>query len=151
MLALVAAPVGFAVVNTAYGWLYLIGPGSGIPGPRLSDALPLDELPRHAAVPVLAFACVWTVAAVLLGLLARLMRLERPSAAVLLALAVGSWAYLETAVSILTVRQIPTADAFRAATELPAVYIPAVVGGLAGALIGRARPPARPRGSIIVA
>jgi lysyl-tRNA synthetase, class II len=141
----------FAVVNGAYGWLYLIGSRSGLPGPRVRDALPLDELSFRAAVPLLEFLAVWTVAAVVLGLLSRIARLERLNAALILALAVGLWAYLETAVSILVVRQIAAEDAFRAAAEARAVYIPAAVVGLAAALVGHARPPARPRAPIILA
>jgi lysyl-tRNA synthetase, class II len=150
-LLLVAALAGFIVVNGAYGWLYLIGPSRWIPGPRIGDALALDELPGHAARPLLAFVGVWAVAAIILGLLARLVRLERLTAALVLALGAGFWAYLETGASIAIVRQIPAEDAFRAAAAVHAVYIPAAVVGLAGALAGRARPPARPRSPLILA
>jgi lysyl-tRNA synthetase, class II len=147
---LAAALAGFIVLNGAYGWLYLIGPSRWIPGPHIGDAVPLDELPGHAARPLLAFLGVWAVAAILLGLLARLVRLERLTAALLLALGVGFWAYLETGTSIAIVRQIPAEDAFRAAAAVRAVYVPAAVVGLAGALAGRARPPARPRSPLIL-
>ena len=150
-LLLAAALAGFVVVNGAYGWLYLIGPSRWVPGPRIGDALALDELPGHAARPLLAFVGVWAVAAIILGLLARLVRLERLTAALLLALGVGFWAYLETGASIAIVRQIPAEDAFRAAAAVRAVYVPAAVVGLAGALIGRARPPERPRSPLILA
>ena len=150
-LLLGAAFAGFVVINCAYGWLYLIGPSRWIPGPRIGDAVPLDELPGHAARPLLAFVGVWAVAALILGLLARLVRLERLTAALLLAFGVGFWAYLETGASIAIVRQIPAEDAFRAAAAVRAVYVPAAVVGLAGALVGRARPPARPRSPLILA
>lgn len=148
---LAAAAVGFAVVNGAYGWLYLIGPLAAIPGPRIGDALPLGELARHSAAPLVVFVGVWVAAALLLGLLTRFMRIERLTAALVLALAVGFWAYLDTAVSILVVRQIAAEDAFRAAAAVRAVYIPAAVAGLAGALVGRARLPERPRAPVLLA
>jgi lysyl-tRNA synthetase, class II len=150
-LLLGAALAGFAVVNGAYGWLYLIGPSRWIPGPRIGDALPLDELPGHAARPLVVFVGVWVVAALALGLSARVVRLERLRAALLMALGVGFWAYLETGASIAIVRQIPAEDAFRAAAAVRAVYVPAAVVGLAAALVGRARPPARPRSPFILA
>jgi lysyl-tRNA synthetase class 2 len=150
-LLLAAALAGFVVVNGAYGWLYLLGPGRSIPGPRIGDALPLDELPGHAARPLLSFVGVWAIAALVLGLLARLVRLERLRAALLMALSVGFWAYLETGASIAIVRQIPAEDAFRAAAAVRAVYVPAAVVGLAAALVARARLPARPRSPFILA
>jgi lysyl-tRNA synthetase, class II len=150
-LLVVAALVGFAIVNGAYGWLYLMGPSSWLPGPRVADALPLDELSGHAAMPLLEFLGVWAVAALLLGLLARVLRLERLNAALFIALAVGFWAYLETGASIAIVRQIAAEDAFRAAAAVRAVYIPAAVVGIVAALVGRARPTARLRTPVIFA
>ena len=146
-----AALVGFAVVNSAYGWLYLIGPSSWAPGPRLADALTFDELAGHSARPLLVFLGVWVVTALVLGLIARLVKLERLNAALFMALAVGFWAYLETGASIAIVRQIPAEDAFRAAATVRAVYIPAAVVGLVAALVGRARSSPRPRTPIVLA
>src|SRR5581483_905161 len=90
------------VLLAATGWLYLIRPYLGAGGPRVGDALPLDELSRHGAVPLLPFVAVWSAAALALALLARAARLERLTAATLLALGTAGWAYLETGVSILT-------------------------------------------------
>jgi lysyl-tRNA synthetase class 2 len=134
-----ALVAGFAVVLAATGWLYVARPALALPGPRIGDALPLDELPRHSAVPLLLFLAAWSAAAVLLGLLARGAGADRLTAALLLSLAVGVWLYLESAVSLLVVRQIPAEDAFRDAGELRAVYVPALLAGLAAALLGRAR------------
>jgi lysyl-tRNA synthetase, class II len=150
-LLVAAAIVGFAVVNAAYGWLYMVGPSSWIPGPRIGDALPLDELSGHAAMPVFEFVGVWVVAALVLGLLARLVRVDRLTAALFIALAVGFWAYLETGASIAVVRQIAAEDAFRAAAAVRAVYVPAAVVGLVAALVGRAGPTSRPRTPVILA
>lgn len=131
------ALAGLAVTAAASGWLYLIQPGGPVPGPPLPDALPLDELSRRSAVPLLVFVAVWSAAGLLLGLLARLVGARRLTAALVLALGVGSFAYLTTGVSLLVVRQVPALDAFHAAARMPAVYLPAALAGLGGALLGR--------------
>jgi lysyl-tRNA synthetase class 2 len=150
--ARVAAAVvgGFAVVFAASGWLYLVDAGRIRLGPRIADALPLDELPRHASAPLLLFLGVWIAGAVVLAAIARRMNADRVTAALLLALAVGTWSYLQTAVSILVVRQIAAEDAFRAAAEVHAVYIPPALAGLAGALLCSA-PPVRHRAALLLA
>ncbi|HYX88883.1 MAG TPA: phosphatidylglycerol lysyltransferase domain-containing protein [Gaiellaceae bacterium] len=147
----VAALAGLAVLFAAAGWLYLIRPDVGSAGPPIPDALPLDELSHRAAVPLALFLAVWGAAALLLGLLARAARLERLTAALLLGLGTGAFEYLVAGVSIAIVRQIPTHDAFRAAAEGRAVYLPAVLAGLGGALIGRRRSTARPRAPLLLA
>jgi len=147
----VAALAALATVTAAYGWLYLVRPWPGMPGPLIGDALPLDELPGHAGVPLSAFLAVWIVTALLLGLVVRVTRSERLTAGVLLALGVGGWAYLLTATSILVVRQIPAEDAFRAGAEARAVYIPALLAGFAGALMGRVQVRSRPRAPVVLA
>ena len=53
--AAVAVPLMIAVVASATGWLYAIGPRATLPGPRVGDGLPLDELSKRASVPLLAF------------------------------------------------------------------------------------------------
>ena len=86
-------------------------------------------------------------AALLLGLIARWARADRLTASLLLALGVGIWSYLQTAVSVVVVRQVPAEIAFRAAAELNAVYLPAALAGIAGALLVRERRPTRGRAS----
>ena len=147
----VAVPLMLAVVAAATGWLYVVGPNASLPGPRIGDGLPLDELSKRASVPLLAFVGVWVLAALLLGLLARFMRVERLSAALLLALGVGAWGYLVTGVSILVIRQIPAEAALHAASHRHAVYLAAALAGLAGALLGRARVGSRSRWPLILA
>ncbi|HUJ91871.1 MAG TPA: hypothetical protein VLW05_04170, partial [Gaiellaceae bacterium] len=148
----VAVPLMLAVVAATTGWLYTIGPYAPLPGPRVGDGLPLDELSKRASVPLLAFVGVWALAALLLGLLARFARVERLSSALLLALGVGAWGYLVTGVSILVIRQIPAEAAFRAASHRHAVYLAAALAGLAGALLGRrARLAAHARWPLILA
>ena len=146
-----AVAAGLVVSVAASGWLYLVHAGEVRFGPRLPDALPLDELSRHAAAPVPIFLGVWICAAVVLGLIAKALRADRMTAAVLLALGVGTWSYLQTAVSILVVRQIAAQDAFRAAASVHAVYIPAVLAGMAGALLGSAKRPQRRRAPLLLA
>src|SRR5207253_975743 len=129
--------VSAAIVVAATGWLYEIRPHVALPGPPIPDSLPLDELSRHAAVPLLVFLAVWGTAALLLGLVARAARAERLTAGLMLALGVGGWTYLVTGVSILIVRQIPADQAFHAAAQQEAVYLPAVLAGAAGVAGGR--------------
>jgi lysyl-tRNA synthetase, class II len=149
---IVTAPVAsFAVVVAASGWLYVIQPHSALPGPAIADALPLDELSRRSAVPLVVFLVVWSTAALSLGLIARAFRAERLTAGLMLGLGVGGWAYLQTGLSLLIVRQVPAHQAFHAAAGRTAVYLPAVLAGAAGALGGRARQSARPRSPLVLA
>ena len=123
----------------AVGWLYLARGSVSLPGPRLGDVLPLDELSSRAAVAVLLYLVVWAAAAVTLGLLARAARIERLTAALLFALATGTILFAASGVSIFVVRQIPAGVAFTAATRIEAVYVAAVLAGLGGALMGARR------------
>jgi lysyl-tRNA synthetase, class II len=147
----IAVLAGFSVLVAVTGWLYLIRPYVGSSGAPIPDALPLDELSHRAAVPLAVFVAIWGGAALLLGLLARATRIERLTAALLLALSVGVWEFLSTGVALAIVRQIPTHQAFHAAAGLRAVYIPALLAGLAGALCGRARTRLRPRAPVLLA
>src|SRR5919204_275560 len=142
--------VAFAIVIAATGWLYLIQPHSALPGTAVPDALPLDELSRRSAAPLLVFLAVWLTAALLLGLVVRAIRAERLTAGVMLALGVGGWGYLVTGISLLIVRQVPAHDAFHAAAGKEAIYLPAALAGLAGALAGRARRSERPRSPLVL-
>jgi lysyl-tRNA synthetase class 2 len=148
---LAAALLSFAVVVTATGWLYLLRPLVTLPGPTVHDALALDELSGHAKAPLLLVLAVWLVAGALLGALARWARVERLTAALLLALGVGGWMYLVNGLSILVVRQIPGNTAFRAAAIEQAVFWPAALAGLGGAIIGRGRIGSSPRSPLVLA
>jgi len=141
----------FGVVLAASGWLYLVQPHSRLPGPPIADALPLDELSRRSAVPLLVFLAVWVAAAGLLGAIVKVVRAERLTAGLMLALGVGGWGYLATGVSLLIVRQVPAHQAFHAAATREAIYLPAALAGLAGALAGRARRTAKPRSPLVLA
>ena len=91
-----AGVAGMVVVLAAPGWLYIIQPHQFVLGPPLATALPLDELSRRSAVPLIVFVAVWAGAGLVLGLLARLARVERLTAALLLALSVGAWTFVTT-------------------------------------------------------
>lgn len=146
-----AAILSLGVVLAATGWLYVVRPIVRVPGPVVHDALPLDELSRHGSVSVVVYVLVWGVAAALVGLLARWARAERLTAGMLLAAAVAGWLYVVNGVSILVVRQIPAHNAFQAAAAEQAVVIPAVLCGIAGALLGRTRTSWAPRSRVVLA
>jgi lysyl-tRNA synthetase, class II len=147
--ALVVIP-SLCVLLAASGWLYLAQPHVG-GRPRVGDALPLDELSRHSAVPLWLFLAVWGTAALLLGALVRWARVERLTAALLLAAAVGAWTYAATGVSLLVVRQVPARDAFHDVTRIKAVWLPALLAAVAGALLGRSRTSLRSRAPLVLA
>src|SRR5207244_3949748 len=111
-----AAPLTLVVAAAATGWLYVFRPG--LPGPRIGEALPLDELAKHSSEPLLWFVLVWAGAATLLGSVARWARMGRFGAAVGLAVTVGLWTYFADGASIAVVRQIPARDAFDTASHL---------------------------------
>ncbi|MDE3024780.1 MAG: DUF2156 domain-containing protein, partial [Acidobacteriota bacterium] len=146
-----AAVLSLGVVLAATGWLYVVRPIAHVPGPVVHDALPLDELSQHGSVSVVVYVLVWGVAAALVGLLARWARAERLTAGMLLAAAVAGWLYAVNGVSILVVRQIPAHNAFQAAAAEQAVVIPAVLCGIAGALLGRTRTSWAPRSRVVLA
>jgi len=146
-----AALLGLAVVVGASGLLYLVRPSVRMGGPAIANALPLDELSGHASVPLLVFAAVWAAAGLTLGLVARLARIDRLTAAFALALGVASYSFVATGVSILVVRQIPALDAFHAAARMPAVYMPGALAGLGGALAASRRVSRRPFAPLLLA
>jgi len=136
-----ALPFAVVVAASATGWLYLVRPA--VPGPRIGEALPLDELSRHAASPVLWYVFVWLVAGTILGLLVRWSRADRLTAAVVLGVAVGLFEYLESGVSISVVRQISMRSALDAADTLKPVYLSAMTTAIAIAAIASPRARAR--------
>ena len=115
----VALLLSSAVLVAATGWLYVLRPYDSLPGPRLRDALPLDELPHRGSVALVLYLAVWGAAGVLLALLARGAGAERLTAGLVLGPCVGAWLYAVNGVSILAVRQIPAHEAFQAAASEP--------------------------------
>ncbi len=132
-----AVPLGLLVAVAATGWLYVFRPS--LPGPSLGEALPLDELAKHASTPLVWYVAVWAAAGALLGAMLRWARVERLTAALLLALAIGLWTYLAEGVSLAVVRQIPASDALDVAARVHAVYVAAAVAGLSGAIVAAPR------------
>jgi hypothetical protein len=127
-----------ACVGAATGLLYLLRPYASARGiVALGDALPLDELPNRASVSIPAFVAVWAAAAVSVGLLAP----GRPTPRRLVAFAgaVWLWDVAGTTVSLLVVRQESLLHSLVAALSVPAVYVAAVLSGLAAALAGSLR------------
>ena len=95
------------VTTMATGWLYLLRPHiAAWPGPRVADALPLDELPGADGVPLAGYLAAFAIAAVLLGLVARAARLNRLTAALSLAAGTGAWLLTVDAFSLFVVRQV---------------------------------------------
>lgn len=130
-----ALPVALALAFAATGWLYMLHPG--LPGPRIAEALPLDQLAKHDAAPLVWFVVVWGAAALLLGAYARWARLERLTAALVLALVVGAFSYLQTGISVAVVQQIALRDALDSASRMQAVYLPAALIALGAAALAR--------------
>src|ERR1700704_4495909 len=90
--------LGLAVLPAASGWLYFVGPHSGLPGPRVADALPLDALSHRSAIPLLLFVAAWSAAALTLGVLARAAGMARLTAALVLTIGVASWSFATTGI-----------------------------------------------------
>jgi lysyl-tRNA synthetase, class II len=145
-----AGLLAFVIVVAAQGWLYELR-GATLIGPRLRDALPLDELPRHDSVSLVLFVGVWACAGILVGLLARRARVERLTAALLAALTTGLWLFLTTWVSLVVVRQVADRQAFHAALHVPALYLAAGLVGLGCALLVRTGAQPSRRAPIVLA
>ncbi|MFI5063957.1 MAG: hypothetical protein ACHP9Z_08270, partial [Streptosporangiales bacterium] len=135
------------VTTMATGWLYLLRPHlAAWPGPRVADALPLDELPGTDGVPLAGYLAAFAIAAVMLGLVARAARLNRLTAALSLAAGTGAWLLTVDAFSLFVVRQVPAGQALHDAVRVQPVYIAAALAGAAGALLGRGGRGGRPGG-----
>jgi lysyl-tRNA synthetase, class II len=142
-------PTAIAVAIAATGWLYLVR--VHLPGPRIGEALPLDELSRHAAAPLAWYLAVWIAAGAVMGLVARWAHADRLTAAVLLGLAVGLFSYVQSGVSISIVRQISMRDALDAADTLKPVYLSALTVAIVVAALAQPSRPAGRRAPTLVA
>jgi lysyl-tRNA synthetase, class II len=126
------------VTSMATGWLYLLRGGvAGWYGPRVADALPLDELPGRDSVPLAVYVAAFATAGLMLGLVARALRLDRLTAGLALAAGTGAWLLLVDAFCLVVVRQVPASEALRTAVRLQPVYVAAALAGAGGALLGR--------------
>jgi lysyl-tRNA synthetase class 2 len=144
VIALILAII--VVTSLATGWLYWLRAGvAGWPGPRVADALPLDELPGRDGVPLAVYLTVFAVAGLVLGLAARALRLDRLTAGLSLAAGTGLWLLAVDTLCLFVVRQVPAGTALQAAGRLQPVYLAAALAGAGGALLGR---DARPGGGL---
>ena len=143
-----AVPFALVAAFAASGWLYLVR--AGLPGPRIGEALPLDELSKHSASPLLWYLIVWGSAAALIGLYARWARLGRLTSALLLAGLVGAVQYLANGVSIAVVRQISARAAFDVAGRVQTTYLPAALVAVACALLAVQRARSNSAATLIV-
>src|SRR3981081_2301582 len=106
-VAVVAVAI-MLVTAVAIGWLYWLRAGvAHWPGPRLADALPLDELPGHDGVPLVVSRAGFALAGVMLGLVARAMRLNRLTAGLSLAVGMVVWLLVVDVFCLVVVRQVP--------------------------------------------
>jgi lysyl-tRNA synthetase class 2 len=101
--------------------------------------LPLQGLAGGATQPLLLFVLVWSAAGLALGAIARAVRLERLTAAIVLLFGVGLSLFAFDAISIFVVRQGPFARALDEAAHVRAMFLAAALAGGAGALLGRAQ------------
>jgi lysyl-tRNA synthetase, class II len=141
MRKVAAPPVALLVAATTTGWLYLVRPP--LPGPRIGEALPLDELSRHSASPLLWYLVVWLAAGALLGAFVRWARADRLVAALVLGVTVGVFSYLQSGVSIAVVRQVSMRGALDTADTLAPVYLSAALVAVAVAFVASPHPRAR--------
>jgi lysyl-tRNA synthetase, class II len=143
LLSAVARAAGLAIAIVvvpvvATGWLYWVRAAvQHVPGPRVRDALPLDELAVHDSVPLVIYLVAFACAGGLLGLSVRALRMTRLVAGLSLTVGVTIWLLLVDTISISVVRQIPYGTAFQYAVGLQAVYLAAILCGAAGAAFGR--------------
>ena len=126
--------------TAAIGWLYLLRPATANwPGPRVTDALPLDELALHQNVSVILFALATVVAAAGAGLIVRALHFDGFGISIAVGVGVGAWLYLATAISLYTVRQDTLDEAFDLAGNVKSVYATGVVFALFAAFFARRR------------
>ena len=136
------APLLLAVIFAATGWLYVVGQ-TGVPGPKVGEALPLDELARRSSVPLPMFVAVWLAAGLALGAAARWARLQRTVAVAAFTLATGFLLYVAAGLSFLVTRQVSARAALHSAERLGSVYLASVLVGLAVAVVALPRAPGR--------
>jgi lysyl-tRNA synthetase, class II len=131
-------PLVLLVSTAATGWMYLVHPS--LPGPRLGQALPLDDLAHHASVSIVWYLLVWGAAAWLLGLYARWAGLERTAAVLVLGLSVAVWDYVALGLSMAVVRQVSLRSALDSAAHVHVVLVAPAAVAIGVALLARARP-----------
>ncbi len=126
------------LVTVSIGWCYwLRGLTSNWPGPRITDALPLDELPGNSSISLLVFTIVVALGGVCAGKLSKALHFDGFAIALSVGLAVGAWVYLTSAISIFIVRQIPLDLAFDSTRDLQPAYVAGALFSLGVAFTAR--------------
>jgi hypothetical protein len=132
-------------VVAAIGWLYwLRGVVSHWPGPRISQALPLDALSSRDSVPVVVFIVIFAIAGSVLGTALRRSQVRPRPGIVVLSVIVWIVLYVANAISLFTVRQIPFLDAWDQALKLGPAYLATAIACICSVIfaqpeIGRVR------------
>jgi hypothetical protein len=132
----ILATVGRALLcaGVATGLLYLLRPHvAALGGTLVSDALPLDELPNHAAIPLPIFVAVWSA----VGMSAALLIQPRRSRRADVGFACVLWlcALAGSATSVFIVRQVSPLSGLETALTIPAVYIAPLLAGLGAGVV----------------
>ena len=128
--------ITIVTITVSFGWLYLLqGPTMHWPGPRVNDALVLDELAGHSSIPLLVFLLTICLGASVIASVARALCFDGIKIALVTGAIAALWLYLASSISISIVRQIPVDDALRAARGLEPVYLTAAVVAIAIAVI----------------
>ncbi|MGD0942901.1 MAG: phosphatidylglycerol lysyltransferase domain-containing protein [Acidimicrobiales bacterium] len=137
----VALPIAVPIVMlVTTGCLYWARAAvTGVPGPRVADALPLDELAGHGSIPLLVYVASYLLVGCLLGLLAKWLGTDRLTAGIALAAGAGVVTFGLDSLSLFIVRQTGYGQALTAAGHLQTVYLTALAVGIGGALLGRER------------
>jgi hypothetical protein len=119
-LATLFRAISLAIVGT--GLLYLVAPLVPGAGPRIPDALPLDELPGRSSAPLIPFALAWAAATW------ATRAFGRPTPPIVVD-SVAFWSCkiaLDT-ISLSIVRQVHLLAALLSALTTPAPYLAAAI------------------------
>jgi len=139
---LATAGVAIALTAAAVGVVYLLrGVTASVPGPRVREVLPLDDLPNLGWVRLPVYLAVWSTAAVLLAGFARRRRLGRAASALVLGSVVAATLAAIDAVSLFAVRQVRLERAMWLTMRLRTISPAALLAAGAGAVAGLARRP----------
>lgn len=135
------AAFGLAIIvvtSTALGWLYLVRQYvTRWPGPRVVDALPLDELPHHANVPIAIYLAAFLLGGAVLGAIARAATYDRLLSSLITWVVGSAFVFFETAFSIFVVRQESFHASLLAARSVEAVYLGPALLAIGAALFAR--------------
>lgn len=130
---LLAVPLGTGCLY----WLRALV--TAVPSPSGEEALVLDTLAAHNRVPLLVYLLVFSAVFALVGLVARWARVDRLTAALVMAVTTGLVTFVIDGISIYVVRQVSYGQAFAQSSHVQAVYLNAIAAGVAGALLARRR------------